>query len=264
MPSVVLCATVALALVLATPDATASDAETETLARELTSHWIVKIAKDERTRSLQIKGVERKSGNSWMLDATYGWPYTEDQSSVQAELTSMHGGGYELRFATSADSLIVAQSSDAGVFAGTFEPSGGSKRDAVLRKVSAEEFARHRAASIAYYLARPGQDVPADCAAFVGRWTGVWTYGYQQMSLWVTEVSPACVAKVGYPLRTSAPDLGLITARIKDGVLVFDCQSTYSGKCKFRRVGADLWGSVERLFAPSSSGVFKRTGAPAD
>jgi hypothetical protein len=76
------------------------------------------------------------------------------------------------------------------------------------------------------------------------------------MRLWVTAVSPDCVATYAYGSGPLPPNFSNFkTARIQDGVLSISCGG--GGTCNFKQAGDSLEGTYTGPFG-DNSGVFKK------
>jgi len=229
----------------------AAETDMQRIKRDLVSAWIVEVQGEARTRTLHIRGAERRQDDVWELDAIYGWTDTR-QTSVKAELT-VKSDGYKLTLTTQANSVIVAEGSGAGILTGTFTANSGAVKPLKIARVTDKALSKFHtdiAAAANRAIVQPGSDVPAACASLVGGWTGNWgTYGGEEW-LWVVQVDASCVAKyqfgrTGYwgPFRT---------AEIQKGVLSTPC--AHGGTCSYERHGDELWGNW-RGRAGGSNGI---------
>jgi hypothetical protein len=208
----------------------AADPDIERIQRDLITSWIVDVDGETRTRTLNIRGAEKRQDGFWVLDATYGWT-DGGQSAVNAELI-VKSDGYRLKLTTQADSQISAENSGVGPFTGTFRWKSGA--ESPVKLVRASDADRMSAQSLA--IVQPAPDVPASCASFVGGWTGNWDFG--QRWLWIVEVDRNCIAKYSYPPQVPR---SVKTTEIKQGVLSFSC-GTHGGTCFFQEHGGEIWG----------------------
>jgi hypothetical protein len=223
----------------------AADPDIERIQRDLMTSWIVDVDGETRTRTLNIRGAERKQDGVWALDATYGWTDV-GQSAVKAELIAKPGG-YRLELTTQANSLISAESSGVGPFTGTFRWKSGAERPVKLVRVSDAD--RMSAQSLS--VVQPAPDVPASCASFVGGWTGDWDFG--QRWFWVVEVDRNCMAKYSYGPQVPR---SVRTTEIKQDTLSFPCGS-HNGTCFLQQYDGKLWGRYQGSDGTNTA-VFKR------
>lgn len=199
-----------------------SSAQQKTLAQlqtEVVSSWVVTVEGESRTRTLKISGASQESNDTLLLDAVYGWT-DGNQTPISASFVQS-GQEVKLLLTTQPGSKVTATQTSNGIFEGTFTPTNGTPKPVKVQKVSGEELqAKITAAkaSRAAVIVEPGPDVPKDCAAFSGRWTGNWPY-YGQTWLWVAEVSVSCVAKCNSLSTLDIPNR-FQSCDIKDKVLV--------------------------------------------
>ena len=218
----------------------ATEIDIKKIQQDLIGGWIVEIVGEKRTRTLTIRGAEKKQDGAWLLDALYGWS-DGGQSAVKAEILAKPDG-YKLELTTQAASVLVAESTSIDSFSGTFTWRSGSVRSVKLDRTS-DEALQKRAAELTASLQQaaikaPGQDVPAMCAGFHGGWTGRWGYGVGEEWLWVAQVDADCVARYRFGRTGYNGPFG--TAQIRNGVLSTPCAQ--GGTCSFERHGDDLWG----------------------
>jgi hypothetical protein len=204
---------------LVAPLSHAADAVAENIQKDLVGSWIVDVDGESRSRTLNIKGAEKKRDGAWVLDSTYGWT-DGTQTPVSAELIA-RPDGYRIHLTTQANSQISADSSGTALFDGTFTPSSGNVRPVTLQRVSDEELRKRTAdltaSRIRSAMRQPSADVPARCAGFAGGWTGKWPY-YGQSWLWVVDVDANCFAKVAHRSTSEFPG-AFSSVQIKEGVL---------------------------------------------
>lgn len=189
------------------------------LQTDLVSPWLVTVEGEQRTRTLRITKTVRKSDDVLLLDAVYGWT-DGNQTSISASVVQS-GQNVQLLFTTQPGSKVAAVQTSSGIFEGTFTATNGTVKQVKVAKVS-EEGVQAKAASLnaraTEVFVNPGSDVPKECAAFFGRWTGNWQ-NYGQTWLWVVEVSPNCVAKCMNWSTSSVPTT-FQSCEIKNNVLV--------------------------------------------
>ena len=208
------------------------------LQTELISAWVVTLDGEDRTRTLKISGVEQKDAGIFPLNAVYGWS-DGNQSAVRAEINQT-GQERTLLITTQPGSKITATQKPDGTFVGTFVYPDGTKTKPVrLERVSADQLRAKVEASLkGPAIVKPAADVPPQCAAYSGRWTGTWGYGTGQTWLSVVGVDANCVAKFAYLSHSRSPT-GFATAEIKNGDLSIPCGS---GTCTFEIHGDEIWG----------------------
>lgn len=208
------------------------------LKTELVSAWLVTVDGEERTRTLKITGVEQKDSGIFPLEAVYGWT-DGNQTPVRAEI-SQTGQERTLLLTTQPGSKIAATQKSDGNYLGTFTSTSGQTKGLKIEKVSDEslrtKIAAANASRAAGVIVEPGSDVPKECAAFSGRWTGNWPY-YGQTWLWVVEVGANCVAKC-ISWTTSAVPTRFQSCDIKDNVLV---RQKSDGAEYYQLRGDELW-----------------------
>ncbi len=218
----------------------AAETDFQQIKRDIVSAWIVEIQGDARTRTLHIRGAERKRDENWDLDASYGWT-GRHQTTVKSELT-VKPDGYKLTFTTQANSLIVAEGSGAGILIGTFTAKSGNIKPVKLTRITEEDLSKLQASPSTEgnrKIVQPGPEVPIACGSLVGGWTGNWGYqGYDEGWLWVVQVDSACIAK--YRFGRTGYRGPFKTAEIRKGVLSTPCND--GGTCSFERQGNRLFG----------------------
>lgn len=134
-------------LLLVVAISAAADTSIERFQRDLVGSWIVDVEGETRTRTLNIRGAERRADGVWVLDSTYGWTDGR-QSAVTAQLT-VKPDGYSLQLTTQADSVISAHYSSPALFSGTFTWSSGKARAVRLERMSDEGIGKRAAAQAA-------------------------------------------------------------------------------------------------------------------
>ena len=186
-----------------------SSAQQKTLAQlqtEVLSSWLVTVAGESRTRTLKISRASQESDDTLLLDAVYGWT-DENQTPIAASLI-LSGQDVKLSFTTQPGTKVAATQTSSGVFEGTFTLPKGTVKSVKIEKVSEEalqaKISAAKASRAAALIVAPGPDVPKDCAAFSGRWTGNWP-NYGRTWLWVVEVGANCVAKCTNTGSSNAP-----------------------------------------------------------
>jgi hypothetical protein len=247
---------VALLFVLVVAKSEAADTKIENIQKDFIGSWIVDVDGEKRTRTLNIKRAEQKRDGVWTLDATYGWT-DGGQTAVSVELIAKPEG-YRLQLTTQANSLISADYSGTALFTGTFTWSSGKVRPVRLERLSAEEISE-RAANLRVSRMRsaiklPGPDVPAECAALVGGWTGHWGIHGGEQWLWVVQVDTNCVAK--YQIGRTGYGGPFETAQIRKGVL--STAGALNGTIYWERHGDELWAHYWGPGGITTSAVHKK------
>ena len=208
------------------------------LKTSLVAPWLVAIQGDERNRLLRIKDISPGAGDTFLLEADYGY-IEENQTPLQAEVTQTNPT-IKLMLTTQAASKLAVWQMPDETFAGSFTTAKGKTTDVKFVKLSDEEVkgkaAAAKAAREAKIIVKPGPDVPADCSAFSGRWTGDWPF-YGPKWLWVVEVGANCVAKCANWTTSAVPNK-FQSCDIKNKVLVY--QKT-DGAEYYELRGDELW-----------------------
>lgn len=229
----------------------AADPADERMRKQMIATWIVEVQGEARTRTLNITNGEKKEDGTWVLDATYGWSDTR-QTSVEAKLTTL-ADRFKLELTTQANSVILAEGSDLQKLVGTFKVRSGAVKQVALAQISADALVKRIAANKPVII-QPKPDVPAECAAFPGGWTGHWGIHGGEQWLWIVEVDSACVAKYqigkwgfGGPFDTAVIQKGVVTTAGAQG-----------GKIDWTRHGDELWASYSGPGGISTSAVHKK------
>ncbi len=224
-------------IVLVLPGISSAQKTITQLQTELLSSWLVTVEGEDRTRTLRISGASAKSDGTLLLEAVYGWS-DENQTPVTASLIQS-GQDVKLLFTTQPGSKVATVQTSNETFEGTFTATNGSVSRVKIEKVSDEALQTRIAAAktrAAGMIVEPGPDVPKECAAFSGRWTGRWPY-YSQTWLWVVEVGANCVAKC-MSWSTSAVPNTFQSCEIKNNVLV---RQKPDGMEHYALRGDELW-----------------------
>lgn len=241
-------------------------AQTKPLAElqtELISPYLVTVEGESRMRTLRITGAAQKSDGALLLEATYGW--IDNPPGVSPPVVaSVNQSSQEIRlvFTSQANSKVTSIRSPDGSFEGTISYRNGETKTIKIQKLSENELQlkvvavqNARAKTI---IIRPVADVPADCAALSGEWTGAWSQGgIGQYWLWVVGVDTNCMAKFAY-LSHSRPPVGFATAVIKNGALSFICNSSTGGTCVFKRSGNMLHANYSNPSGGSNYAAFEK------
>jgi hypothetical protein len=229
------------------------------LQTELVSPWLVTMEGEDRPRTLRIAGSAPKADGTLILEATYGFS-DAGQSPISAS-ASRSGQEIKLLFTTQLSGKVTSTRTPDGSFEGTMTYTNGKIMKLTIQKISEDELqvkvAAAQAARAANLIVKPAMDVPAQCAAFSGRWTGTWGYGVGQQWLWVTSIDNRCMAKVAYLGSGKIPSR-YETVEIKDGVLEWLCNKSTSGACVLKRNGTDLWASYSNPSGGYNNAVFTK------
>ncbi len=208
------------------------------LKTELVSAWLVTVDGEDRTRTLKISGIVQKDAGVFRLDAVYGWS-DGNQTPVRAEINQT-GQERALLLTTQPGSRIAATQKPDGTFVGTFTSASGQTKGLRIEKLSDAGLLKAKsgiAASSIPEITPPGFDVPRECAAWIGGWTGQWqAAGYRNTSrLWVRSVDKDCNASIA-----STGPMEWKLHNVKDGSIsgVF-CNRETSGYCRFE-MNSDL------------------------
>jgi hypothetical protein len=224
---------------------------------EVVSAWVVTVDGEMRKRLLRISGIEQKDSATFSLSATYGW-IDAYKPPVKAELVQS-GKERTLNFVTGSNSKIVATQNTDGVFVGTFSPTSGPSKGIRLVKVSDDELSKVLAdAQAAVAIAKPAENVPPACAAFSGKWSGMWSQGgIGQQWLWIMSIDNKCMAKIAY-VSSNNPPTSFEMVEIKDGTLEWICNRSTQGTCVMKRNGNDLWANYHNPSGGVNSAVFSK------
>lgn len=176
------------------------------------------------------------------------------QSAVKAEVSQI-GPERKLTIVTQADTAIATTQAPDGAFSGTFTTKNGTVKTVSIMKLSAEELlAVQDSMAIAPHVIRqPSNDVPLECARFIGRWKGNWP-GYGPTWLWVVEVKPDCVAKCintgsdGIPKRFQS-------CEIKNSILT---RNKPEGREEYEVKGDEIWARFIPFTGRVNSTVFQK------
>ncbi len=105
----------------------------------------------------------------------------------------------------------------------------------------------------------PSADIPAQCSAFLGVWTGKWDYGnYGEMRLEVNEVDTNCIAKGSYGPSDSQKPWPFEGAEISGDKLSWLCNKARGGTCVFEYHGDTIWAKYHDPSGGRNNGVFKK------
>lgn len=204
---------------------------------ELIGSWLATVEGDARPRTLSIESVQQKSETVFSLEAEFGYSDIR-RAKADAEI-SQTATERKLALTAKSGAKITATQTQNGVLSGTFFFTDGTTRPITLTKLSADELrTKVEASRKGPEIKKPASDVPAQCAAFSGKWTGSWASGAGQRWIWVSEVDSNCVAKVAYVFN-SWPPSRFEAAEIKQGTLPFTCGDV---PCVFESHGDELWG----------------------
>lgn len=207
------------------------------LQTELVSAWLVTVDGENRTRTLRILDVAEKDAETFQLDAVYGW--TDGKQTTVRATISQTAQTRTLFITTQPGSKIVTTQKADGIFVGTFTNPSGVAKKITIEKFSESELAKTKSRlDITSTIEKPAANVPKDCAAFIGGWTGSWGFG--QRWLWVVRIDAECTVKYSYSPRNPQTK-NFKSAKIKGDVFSFPC-GTHAGTCYFTNHGDTLWG----------------------
>lgn len=225
---------------------------------DLTGTWVVTVAGEARTRTL-IVSAEAPTPDGALLQAKYGMS-DESQGAISAEMKKA-ADGRQLVLTTQANTKIIATEQPDGRFTGTFTLKTGAVKDVSIARLGEGQVLATAKPAASNAAVPPSSDVPPDCAAYYGNWLGRWSQGSAgEVYLRIAEVRStggSCSVRYSYSSSpTTTP--GKKTAEIKDGTLVFVCNSSTGGTCVFERKSDSLWASYSNPIGGGNNGVFKR------
>lgn len=248
------------ALISLTSAFTYSQSLMEEIRAEMLSAWLVTVEGEARTRTLRISGVEQAESGRLILEAVYGMT-DGNQTAVRAEILQTDRIR-TLFIVTQPGSKLSASQTSNGVFIGTFAATNGQTKGLKIEKITDAEFVKLRertTASSGPKITPPGSDVPKECVAWIGGWSGEWqAIGFRnQGQLWVRSVDKDCNASIA-----SSGPMDWKTHNVKNGRIsdVF-CNRNTGGMCRFE-ISSDLstlnanytntaggrnWGSFTRI-----------------
>lgn len=180
----------------------------EGLQAELAGTWDVVVDQVNEDYRLKIQKVLPRSGDEFTVEAEYGSPGKE--SSVTSAELIQAGKERRLSFTTRAGAKVLSTQTNQGQFVGTLAFRSYPALAVTITKLAGP------AIRIYPTVERASADVPKECAAFLGGWTGTWGVS-GRVWLWVTSVDAKCNAKYAY-VNTAYPRF-FKTAEIKGGVL---------------------------------------------
>lgn len=204
---------------------------------DLIGSWLVSVEGEARNRTLRITSVGTKSEGSFLLEAVYGWTDGK-QTSVKAEMNQL-AQERKLLVTTQPGTKIVTTQGANGKFSGTFTLTSGVTKNVTIAKVSEEELQSIQKSvnkSIPD-IQKPDADVPVQCAAFIGGWTGIWP-SIGRVWMWIVAVDTKCTARYSYGISAAVPKT-FRTAEIQNGVLAIPRPN---GTTSFEIQGAELFG----------------------
>lgn len=195
---------VAAGVALAMPAGAANDS--------LVGTWLVMVSGEAQTRNLVIS-EQAPSGTGALLMARYGLSGTGG-APIEARLV-VNDGKRELHMTTQAATRVVAAQQPDGEFKGSFTLKNGDTRDVSIVRVEAND-PRLAGMPLQGRIHKPAADVPADCAAFSGGWSGEWPRAGRSY-LWIISIDANCAARVAYNNRPQPPSSvqGLTATTIK-------------------------------------------------
>jgi len=197
----------AFALLLANPSLAQGKAA-EGLQAELAGAWDVVVEDVNEDYTLKILKVLPRSGEEFTVEAEYGWSGKE-RTVESAELIQA-GKERRLNFTARSGAKVVATQSKEGLFVGTLTYRSNPVRGVTITKLTGPIVRTYPV------IEKPSADVPKECAAFLGGWTGTWGVS-GRMWFWVKSVDAKCNAKYAY-VNTTFPRFFKM-AEIRGGVL---------------------------------------------
>lgn len=238
-----------------------SNAAAQTLRPEsdLRGAWIVTVDGEPETRTLIISEVAPTAGGA-LLAAKYGMT-KKGQSAIEAKVGRV-GELRQLNLVTQAATVVLATEQPDGSFVGTFSLKSGVVKNVTIARASTSQSAPAASPPKDLTAIVPlASDIPAECAAFHGAWSGTWAQGgFAQQYLRVLEVTKkegGCVFRLSYS-SSNDPVAGKLLVDLQPGsTLSFICNRSTGGTCIFKRVASDLWASYSNPAGGSNSAVFR-------
>lgn len=235
-------------------------AQTPRPESDLLGTWILNVDSEPETRTLTITEVAPTSSGA-LLAAKYGIT-NKGQSPIEAKLSRV-GEARQLNLVTQAATVIVVAEQPDGSFRGTFARKNGVVSEVtVARSAAAQSGAATPPPKDFTAIISPASDVPAECTAFHGVWSGKWAQGgFAEQYLRVLEVTKkdaGCVARLSYSSSKEAVPARSVVDLPIGASLTFVCNRSTGGTCVFKRVGNDLWASYSNSGGGSNSALFRR------
>lgn len=141
-----------------------------------------------------------------------------------------------------------------------YEGPGGSN-SAVMRRLESDSVARIDAEQKTFTaMVLPSAEIPSECAAFYGQWSGTWSQGgFGEQHLRVAEIKSLgdkCVARYSYSGSKTA--IAKDTVEFSRGAFTFLCNKSTGGTCIFERKGSELWASYSNPSGGLNNAVFRK------
>lgn len=203
-----------------------SFAQEKKFDEHLVGTWDAIIENVSEVVHLKIANVTPKSNGEFTVEASYGWPSRE--RPVKSIDLSQSGKEIRLSFESRSGGKANTTLGADGTFVGTWDFRSSPTRAIKIVKLKSNEI---RSTPL---VERASPDVPKECAAFLGGWTGTWNRSGQAW-LWVTNVDAKCNAQYAY-VSFPYPRI-FATTQIRDGVLEAPVSV---GKNSFRFVDGKL------------------------
>jgi hypothetical protein len=223
---------------------------------DLRGVWLVTVEGERDTRTLVISEVAPTDAGA-MLAAKYGLTKS-GRSAIEAKLTRT-GESRQMVLITQAATLITATEQADGSFKGSFARKNGVVSDVVISRAS-DQPAGAAAPTDPSDPVPVAADLPAECKAFHGAWSGTWSIGGgSEMFLRVVEVvrdGGKCSARFSFS-SSKTPVPARFKTSIDGNAMSFVCNRTTGGTCIFKRVGDDLWASYSNSAGGTNSATFR-------
>lgn len=222
---------------------------------DLIGTWFGEITNTNNPhRSLKIAKIDSGEGDEYSTSAEYGTLKTIERLTVR--ITSK-GDVVTVKFVTGAKTMIELIFKSKDTLEGDFVPTTGSKKSLQLKRTTDEKI-REVIAEINSPIKKPAEDVPEQCAFFVGSWELVQKGSPTGSKLFVSAVSKDCkitTQLINTP-ATTPPKGGYIQKELSDGVLSYPCPD--DATCSIKRKGdvLEIWSS--NRFGGTNLGYFKR------
>lgn len=168
----------------------------------LVASWDLQVPGDSTQRTLRITHADTTDPASPRVFALIGYR-GKQLAPMRIELDAS-GPALALRFTTPLGARADVRQVEDGSLEGQWTvPSGAVRPLRLIRMAPGEDTATTRRA---YYVVKPAADVPAECAALSGLWSGEWKFiGITPAWVWVLEVDADCKAKMAYQGELARP-----------------------------------------------------------
>jgi hypothetical protein len=210
------------------------------------SSWVLTIKGEPYTRVVIISGSTVAADNTTVVQATFERAYTGGTTPQAISIALSKQSPSTISFTTKKDAQFNATQQANGDFSGTFINHKGEQKEATLRQVSPEELRAEITAQDALrnenLIEQPGANVPKECAAFSGKWSGRMALGtFGSKWLWVTKVIQGC--KIRFALLSNPhPPKKLLDGVIQDGKFSYNCnKGAPNDICNFTLHGDEIW-----------------------